>query len=130
MQITNYKQDANNKLQNSKYDLEERTLQFSKKVITFLNTLPKGIVNSTLVSQLSRSSTSIGANYREANDALGKKDFVHRLRIARKEAKETNYWLELIETVNPEEKIKINYLIDECIQLRNILSAIIKKSEF
>ena len=58
-----------------------------------------------------------------------KKDFLHRLRISRKEAKETTYWLELIVEANPEKKNEINFLLQEIIELRNILSSIIKKSE-
>lgn len=83
-----------------KPDLEERTLEFSKQVITFCKELPKNTVNFKLIDQLIRSATSIGANYREANDSLGKKDFINRLRIARKEAKETSYWLELVKHSN------------------------------
>ena len=70
------------------YDLEERTLKFSRKNIQLCKQLPKDSINNNLINQLIRSATSIGANYREANDALGKKDFIHRVRIARKEAKE------------------------------------------
>lgn len=121
--MTNYKQQVTNR----KYDLEDRTLQFSKEVIRLCRKLPKETVNFKLVDQLVRSATSIGANYREANDALGKKDFVHRLRIARKEAKETIYWLELLEEANPKYNNKIIMLITEAVELRNILSAIIKK---
>jgi four helix bundle protein len=68
------------------YDLEDRTLRFSKKVIQFVNGLPRTIANSETGKQVIRSAGSIGANYIEANEALGKKDFVLRLRIARKEA--------------------------------------------
>lgn len=114
---------------NKKYDLEERTLEFSKTIILFGKKLPKDIINLPLISQLIRSATSIGANYREANDALGKKDFIHRIRIARKEAKETIYWLELILETNPGNGGEIKVLLDECVQLRNILSAIINKMD-
>jgi four helix bundle protein len=110
-----------------KYNLEERTLSFSKKVISICKKIPRDAVNLPLVSQLIRSSTSIGANYREANDKLGKKDFVLRIRIARKEAKETSYWLELLAEDNPE--TDFSELIKECIEFRNILSSIILKSK-
>ena len=76
-----------------------------------------------------RSGGSVGANYREANDALGKKDFTHRLRISRKETKETIFWLELLLESNPNQKSEINLLINEGIEIRNILSAIIRKIE-
>jgi len=118
-----------NKTQTSKqYDLEERTLKFSQRAIKLCKKIPKNSINYTLINQLTRSATSVGANYTEANDALGKKDFLHRLRIARKEAKETIYWLKLTKTSNPKLNNHINPLIKECTELRNILSAIINKS--
>ncbi|PIV09797.1 four helix bundle protein [Candidatus Roizmanbacteria bacterium CG03_land_8_20_14_0_80_36_21] len=110
---------------NKKYDLENRTLIFAKLVINFCKKLPNNTINFKLVDQLIRSAGSIGANYREANDSLSKKDFIHRLRITRKETKETIFWLELIKEANKD--VIVDNLIDECIQLRNILSAIIKK---
>lgn len=119
----------NNQITNNKYNLEDRTLEFSKQIIRFCKTLPKETINFKLIDQLIRSATSIGANYREANDALGKKDFAHRIRIARKEAKETSYWLELIKEANPQFAEQSNTLLKECVELRNILSAIIKKVE-
>jgi len=114
---------------NHKFDLEDRTLDFAKQIIRLCKTLTNNTVNFKLVDQIIRSAGSVGANYREANDCLGKKDFGHRLRISRKEAKETIFWLELILEANPETKEKVDLLIDECTQIRNILSAIIKKTE-
>ena len=87
-------QITRNKLQ-TKYDLEERTTDFAKRVVHLCRELPKDSMNSRLIGQITGSAGSIGANYREANDALGKKDFVHRLKISRKEAKETIHWLEI-----------------------------------
>jgi len=113
---------------NGKFDLEDRTLDFSKNVIRYCKSIPNNTINFKLIDQLVRSACSIGANYREANDSLGKKDFVHRLRISRKEAKETIYWLELIVETNPDKKITAVPLLTEAIELRNILSAIITKS--
>ena|SRR3989338_5716573 len=111
-----------------KYDLEDRTIKFSKQVIDLVNNLPKNNVNREFISQVVRSSSSIGANYREANEALGKKDFYMRVRISRKEAKETQYWLELILHNNSNLGSTINPLINESIELLKILSAIISKS--
>ena len=75
------------------------------------------------------SSGSIGANYIEANEKLGPKDFLHRLKISRKEAKETSYWMKIIMEVNEfSENSEIIKLIDESEQLRKILSSIINKS--
>ena len=112
---------------NSRFDLEERTLKFAKQIVQLCRILPNNTVNFKLIDQLIRAAGSIGANYREANDSLGKKDFIHRLRIARKEAKETIFWLELIVEANPNLKEEITKLISECTELRNILSSIINK---
>jgi len=126
--MTNNNKQTNNKKQIPKYksNLEDRTLDFSKKLLAFCRDLPKNNVGNILISQVVRSGTSIGANYREANDKPGKKDFVNRLRIARKEAKETSYWLELLQTTNNTKELR--WLIQSTIELRNILSTIISKS--
>jgi four helix bundle protein len=79
------------------YDLEERTLQYTKDVISLVGKAPKSLSNIEVAKQLVRSAGSVGANYIEANESLGKKDFVMHARIARKEAKESRYWLQLIE---------------------------------
>ncbi len=83
--------------QNSKpiYDLEERTYQFAKAVRIFVKTLPKTIANIEDGKQLIKASGSVGANYIEANEALSKKDFKMRIKICRKEAKESAYFLRL-----------------------------------
>lgn len=115
------------KNQNSKqYDLEERTFKFAKRVRGFVEKLPKTVRNLEDGKQLIRSSGSIGANYIEANESLSKKDFLMRIMISRKEAKETEYWLRLIE-VEALEKEKIE-LINEATQLRKIFGAILVKS--
>lgn len=113
---------------NKKYDLEDRTLEFSKEIIRLCKSLPKTIITIPLINQLIKSGTSIGANYIEANDSLGKKDFIHRVKIARKEAKETIYWLKLIIEVDNKFEEQIKVLLKESIELKNILSAIIKNS--
>ena len=84
------------KIQNIKqYDLEERTLKFAKEVIAFVKEMPRSMANTEITKQLIRSSGSIGANYIEANESLSKKDFLMRIKICRKESKETIYWLKL-----------------------------------
>lgn len=110
-----------------RFDLERRTTLFAKNVILLCKELPRNPINDRLVGQVVGSSGSVGANYREANDALGKKDFVFRLRISRKEAKETIHWLELITVANPNYTESVTPLLREATELRNILSAIIKK---
>ena len=70
------------------FDLEKRTTNFAKRIIRLCHALPRNSMNSRLIGQVVGSAGSIGANYREANDALGKKDFLMRMRISRKETKE------------------------------------------
>jgi len=84
------------KIQNSKqYDLEERTFQFAKRCRDFVKKLPRTISNIEYGRQLIRSSSSPASNYIEANECLGKKDFVHKIKICRKESKESRLWLRL-----------------------------------
>ena len=109
------------------FDLEKRTLEFSKKVIRLCKQLPQKVITKEIISQLIRSSGSVGANYREANDALSKKDFSHRMKITRKEAKETCYWLELLQEANPEFNHGIEILLAEAVELKKIFSAIVNK---
>ena len=82
------------------YDLEERTFQFAKNVRLFIKSLIKTAGNIEDMKQVIRSSGSIGANYIEANESLSKKDFVYRIKISRKEAKESIYWLRLLKETN------------------------------
>ena len=79
----------------NKADLEQRTKEFSLRLIRFLQSLPKNYLGEALGRQLLKSGTSIGANYREANRAESKADFILKLAIAEKEASETVCWLEL-----------------------------------
>lgn len=80
------------------YDLEDRTFRFAQAVRAFVRRVPRSLQNTEDVRQLVRASGSVGANYIEANEAISKKDFIHRLRIARKEAKESQYWHRLVDT--------------------------------
>ena len=79
--------------QDQKYDLEERTFLFAKRVRAFVKTLPRTVANSEDVRQLIRASGSVGANYIEANDTLSRKDFRMHVKLSRKESKESRYWL-------------------------------------
>ncbi len=110
------------------YDLEERTERFTEAVIEVCKKLPKNVINNELVSQEIRSAGSVGANYIEANESLSKKDFANRIKICRKEAKESRYWLRLINSSNSEFKKEINGLMQESTELMNIFGAILKKS--
>ena len=115
---------------NSKhYDLEERTLEFAKRVRAFVKKLPKTIANIEDSRQLVKASGSVGANYIEANEAVSKKDFVFRIKICRKESKESRYWLRLVDTEDdPELDAEREYLIGESTELMNIFGAILQKS--
>ena len=113
-----------------RYDLEERTLQFAKDVRAFVKVLPRTIANEQDIRQLVRSSGSVGANYIEANDSLSKKDFLMRIKISRKEAKESRYWLRLLDIAGKESLDKTRgALIQEATELMNIFGAIVRKSE-
>jgi four helix bundle protein len=115
---------------NKTYDLEERTFEFARDVRFFIKTLPKTIANIEDSKQLVKSSGSVGANYIEANEKLSKKDFLLRMKISRKEAKESVYWLRLIDSTNNWGNTqKSKELINEAIELKKILSSIIDKSQ-
>ena len=112
------------------YDLENRTFVFAQNVRLFVKKLPKNIWNTEDVKQLVRSSGSVGANYIEANEALSKKDFAYRIKISRKEAKESVYFLKLVDVENRVELEKErNVLVDEAQQLVYIFTSIHKKVE-
>jgi four helix bundle protein len=112
------------------YDLEKLTFEFAKRVRSFVKRLPRTLANAEDAKQLIKASGSVGANYIEANEALGKKDFCMRIRISRKEAKETRYWLGLLYVGDKAElEAERACLIQESTELMNILGAILRKSE-
>jgi four helix bundle protein len=109
------------------YDLEERTLKFAQDVIAFVNKVPKTLSNVEVSKQLVRAAGSVGANYIEANESLSKKDFIMRIKICRKEAKESRYWLKLM--ICPKElEEEQRRLIQESTELTKIFGAILEKS--
>lgn len=121
-----------NKEENSKpvYDLEEPTFQFAKRVRQYVKKLPKSIANIEDSKQVVRASGSVGANYIEANESLSKKDFLVRIKISRKESKESAYFLRLIyETNHTEFENEGMELRDEATQLKKIFSSIHEKSK-
>ena len=119
------------KIQNSKqYDLEERTLKFAKEVRIFVKKLSRMISNIEDGKQLVKASGSVGSNYIEANESLSKKDFIMRIKICRKESKESRYWLKLVDTNNDKEQERDrDTLITEATELMNIFGAILQKSQ-
>jgi len=112
------------------YDLEDRTFEFARRVRAFVKKLPRTICNIEDVKQVARSSGSIGANYIEANEALSKKDFRMRIRISRKESKETRYWLRLLDTQDDAAlKTERGALVQASTELLRIFSAILQKAD-
>jgi len=107
------------------FDLQERTAKFGEDIIEFVQGLPKYIINNPLISQLTRSSTSIGANYMEADGAESGKDFKHKIAICKKEAKETMHWLRMIAKANPNKTEECRKLWKESHELVLIFSAIL-----
>ena len=116
-QMTNFKQ--------RQYDLEERTLKYTQRVIEYIKKLKKTLINTEISKQLIRASGSVGANYIEANESLSKKDFLMRIKICKKEVKESRYWLLLSESDNIKER---EYLIGKATELMKIFGSILEKS--
>lgn len=111
-----------------KYDLEERTLFFSLRVRDFCKNIKQDIINREYIGQLIRSAGSIGANYIEANDKLGDKDLRFRIRISKKESKESAYWLKHILTYEVKETEEERLLLlKEADELMKIFAAILRK---
>jgi four helix bundle protein len=117
-------QDENPK----RFDLEDRTFAFAKACRAFVKRLPRTIATVEDARQLIRASGSVGANYIEANEALSKKDFLLRIKICRKEAKESRYWLRLLEAAD-KFSIERDSLVQEAQELMNIFGAIVRKTE-
>ena len=111
------------------YDLEDRTFQFATESRTFVKQLPRTITNLEDVKQLIRASGSIGANYIEANECIGKKDFVMKIKTCRREAKESAYWLRLLDCSDSLEQQR-SQLASEALELMKIFGAIVRKSDY
>lgn len=106
------------------YDLEERTAKFGENSLVFCRKITQTNITSPLINQLVRSSTSIGANYMEANGASSKKDFANKISLCKKEAQETKHWLRMIAVCERGMKDDIKVLWDECQQLTMIFQKI------
>ena len=110
------------------YNLEERTYRFARDCRLLIKLLPGTLNNLEDGKQLIKASGSVGANYIEANEKLGAKDLIMRLKIARKEVKEAHYWLRLLKDMNSNHYSEVGGLIMEAAELRRILSAIINRT--
>lgn len=117
-----------NDKENTKYNLEERTAKLGESIINFANKIPKNVTTLPLISQIVRSGTSIGANYCEADDAESKKDFIHKIGICKKEARETMHWLRMISVATPERRVEARILWQEAKELNLIFNAIVHSS--
>ena len=109
------------------YDIRERTLQFAVRVIQAIRRLPEDAATRVLAYQLVKAATSVGANVEEADGAESTRDFVHKMSIARKEARESRYWIRIVRASIVDDEIW-NSLQQESEELARILSAIINSA--
>lgn len=109
---------------NKEYDLEERTAQFGENIIDISKQIKSNNINSSIINQLIRSATSIGANYCEANASSSKRDFRNKIYICKKETNETKHWLRMLTRSNSELKNKTRNLWQEAHELHLIFQKI------
>jgi four helix bundle protein len=110
------------------YDLEERTAIYAERIRNFCNALPKNAANNEYIPQLLRAGSSPGSNYIEANESIGDKDFLMKIRVCRREAKESSYWLRLVITNDTAEaENERSFLRQEAKELVMIFTSILKK---
>lgn len=107
--------------------LLERTLKFAEDILVLAQKLPKNIINNPLTLQLIKAGMSVGANYREACEAESSKDFVHKIKISKKEARESKYWLKLLLKVNPNFRNQIVPLEKEAEEFVKIFASVVSK---
>jgi four helix bundle protein len=115
--------------QNPKYDLEERTAKFGEDILRFAKKILITKVTERIIPQLVASGTSVGANYCEADDAESRKDFKHKMGIAKKEARETKHWLRMITVAAPELEEEARRLWQEAKELHLIFNAIVHSTK-
>jgi len=112
-----------------KYDLEERTAKFGENVIDFCRKLPRNEITKRIIPQLVGAGTAIGSNYCEADCAESNKDFIHKMCIANKEAKESKHFLRMSSKACPEFSEEARKLWKEGHELNLIFTTIIKKAK-
>ncbi len=120
---------TNDEIPKQKFDLEERTAKFGERIIQFAHKVPKNAVTIPIITQLVKAGTSIGANYCEADDAESRKDFQHKIGIAKKEARESKYWLRMVAIAVPELKDEARELWKEAKELHLIFNAIVHSTK-
>lgn len=111
-----------------RFDLEERTAVFGERVIDMAKRVPRNVVRDSIVRQLVRASTSVGANYGEASDAETRKDFRHKIGLCRKEAREAKHWLRMLVRADESFRDEARLLWQEAKELNLIFSAIVRKT--
>ncbi len=107
-----------------KFELEKRTKRFALRIIAFAATLPQSKTGAIIEYQLVKAGTSVGANYREANRAESRADFIHKIAIVEKESSESRYWLELCDEANLGNPEKRRWLLQESDELLAIFTSI------
>lgn len=110
-------------------DLDRRLLLFAADILRLVGVLPKALAGRHVARQVLRSATSVGANYEEAQAAESHADFTHKLQVALKEARETNYWLRLIETAHLLPPTRVAALVNESSQLIAILGKSVARAK-
>ena len=113
----------------NKWELEDRTKRFALRIIGFVANLPRGRIGDVIGYQLLKAGTSVGANYREANRAESRNDFIHKVAIVEKESSESRYWLELIHESNLGEENERIWLLTEAGELLAIFTQIGKSTK-
>lgn len=110
------------------YDLLERTAAFGENTVIFLKKVPETKLTGSLIDQLCRAATSVGANYIEADDAVSRKDFYYRIRLCRKESKECKHFFRMIAKAHPAVADEARVLWQEAKELNLIFGAIHRNS--
>ena len=114
------------KMNSKTEELLQRTFLFGVNTLKFLNSMPNTIVNKVVIYQLAKSSTSVGANYEESQAAESKDDFIHKIGIVSKEARESKFWLRVLVELSKDEeqKARVKILLEESEQLCKIFTSI------
>ncbi len=108
----------------NRYDLEERTARFGEEIILFCRSIQVDYISNSIIKQLIRSGTSVGANYCEANGASSKKDFRNKIFICKKESQETKHWLRMTAKAVPEKSEEAKAIWREAQELTLIFQKI------
>jgi four helix bundle protein len=111
-----------------RFDIQDRTFEFAVRVVRLVDRLPRTVASVEIGRQVVRSATSVGSNVEEADAAESKQDFIHKMSVAHKEARETRYWLRVIQAALLKADDEVQVLIQESDELVRILYAIIKNA--